>query len=174
MCKFKVFLGLFLAINLISSPVFSEVGSEIAARGGGGGERASGMDRMNSNQMYSGNAFDRGQNANSNEMYSGNRAGITQQNSNNMYSGNALDRGQNANSNSMYSGNAGDYNSNARNNGNYYRQIDPNYNSGGVDVAPGYGYGYGAVPMESNAQIFPDETEANNLYWSEVQKMENN
>lgn len=36
---------------------------------------------------------------------------------------------------------------------------------------PAYGL-FGSAPVEPNSQIFPDQTEANNLYWNEVQNME--
>jgi hypothetical protein len=125
------------------------------ARGGGA---------EHSNEMYSGNRFDAGSMGDSNRMYSGNAADNTQGQSNRMYSGNAADNTQ-GQSNRMYSGNAYD---------NNFRGVNPYYNAVPVEpVAPVYGYGYyGSAPIEPNSEAFPDSTEANALYWNEVQNME--
>lgn len=103
----------------------------------------------------------------SNEMYSGNRENVGgMANSNKMYSGNSADNtaGQ---SNRMYSGNMND-NRGVDNGLGYYNAapIEP--------VMPAYGYGYyGAPPPPTNSQVFPDDAQANSLYWNEVNQMEN-
>ncbi|QLH35320.1 MAG: hypothetical protein HWD61_03480 [Parachlamydiaceae bacterium] len=93
--------------------------------------------------------------------------------SNQIYSGNRFDEGNLGRSNQIYSGNAFDAN---RFNNNFYRNVeneDAGYYNYSAPYAPAYGYGYfGSAPEEPNSQEFPASTEANALYWGEVQQME--
>lgn len=74
-----------------------------------------------------------------------------------------------AQENTPAAGNATRFENNGGNNNSVgYYNMDPIQ-----PVAPAYGYGYfGSAPEASNNQIFPDSTQANNLYWDEVQQME--
>lgn len=65
----------------------------------------------------------------------------------------------------------------AQENNNLYTELENEgsqyYNYSAPGVAPPYGYGYyGSAPEAPNSQIFPDDTEANTLYWGEVKQME--
>lgn len=56
---------------------------------------------------------------------------------------------------------------------NNLENADSNYYNYQTPGAPPYGYDYyGSAPEEPNSQIFPAQTQANDLYWGEVQQME--
>lgn len=92
---------------------------------------------------------------------------------------NVADRGAGAmgRSNQIYSGNRFDAGGMDQSNRNYGdNRFNNNLNRGNMgyyNVAPVYPYGYyGSAPEAPNSQIFPDDAEANALYWSGVQQME--
>ena len=79
-----------------------------------------------------------------------------------MGGGNRFNTGGQMNFNRMYNGNefSNSFYRGVEGNNNGYYNVEP--------IDPFYGYGYYAP----NSQVFPDETQANNLYWGEVQQME--
>lgn len=86
--------------------------------------------------------------------------------SNDINSGNRFDAGGFNQSNRNYGDN--------RFNNNFYQGIDNgvgNYNAPPVVPAVPYGY-FGSAPEAPNSQVFPDDSQANALYWGEVQQME--